>query len=193
MVASRRLYPGGAAAARGGSDRICSPRHTSGTLNPARWIPLAFLFLPGACTGSADQQAPMVVADSLVGTWRVIAHLPPSGNDALPSNALEGYLVYDQTGHVFVQVMRRGAADSLTARRWFNMPDSILKSIVGSFRAYFGTYQVDDAARMVTHRIEGEFLPRRGQAEVATPFAIRGDTLTLGTDSSERWIFVRVR
>jgi hypothetical protein len=160
----------------------------------ARWVLLAFLALPGACTAPGDQQAPVVVvADSLVGTWRVIAHLQPSGNDGSPSNVFRGYLVYDRTGHVFVQLMRRGAADSLSVRRWFDMPDSILKGMVGGFRAYFGTYRVDDAARMVTHRIEGEFLPRRGEAEVATPFGLRGDTLTLGADSSERWLFVRVR
>ena len=106
---------------------------------------------------------------------------------------MQGYLVYDPTGHVFAQLARRGAADSLSLRRWYELPDSLLRNLVGGFRAYFGTYQVDIAARMVTHRIEGEFLPRRGQDEVATPFRLSADTLTLGADSTERWIFVRVR
>lgn len=152
-----------------------------------------FLFALGACQASGDQQAREVVADSLVGTWRVIAHVPPSSSDPAPARPVRGYLVYDPTGHVFVQVMQRGAADSLTVRRWYDVPDSILRTMVDGFRAYFGTYQVDYASRVVTHRIEGEFLPRAGQAEVATPFGLRGDTLTLGADSLERWVFVRIR
>ena len=161
-------------------------------MNSVLRISLVACLLPSACTTATDRQPPVAVADSLVGTWRVIAHLQPSANDS-SSRLMHGYVVYDPTGHVFVQVMQRATADSLSVRRWFEVPDSMLKTMVGGFRAYFGTYRVDDTARMVMHRIEGEFLPRRGQAEVATPFDLDGDTLTLGADSSERWIFVRVR
>ena len=157
------------------------------------WLSLAAFFLPSACTTSADRQVTVPVADSLIGTWRAIAHVQPSRSDSSPTHPVLGYVVYDQTGHVFVQVMERGAADSLSVRLWYDVPDSILKSMVRGFRAYFGTYQVDAAARMVTHRIEGEFLPRVGHTEVATPFGLKVDTLTLGADSSDRWVFVRVR
>lgn len=162
-------------------------------MNSIRCISLATLLLSCACTNTRERQVSVAAADSLEGTWRVIAHLQPSGRDSLLQRQVRGYLVYDLTGHVFVQVMQRGTADSLTVRRWYDVPDSMLKNMIGGFRAYFGTYQVDSAARMVTHRIEGEFLPRVGQAEVATPFDLHGDTLRLGADSSERWIFVRVR
>jgi hypothetical protein len=168
-------------------------RSLSGSLTFGHWITVAAFISAGGCAPATDRQVPMVVDDSLVGTWRVIAHLQPVGSDSLASHPVRGYLVYDQTGHVFVQVIRRDTADSLSVRRWFEVPDSMLKNMVDGFRAYFGTYHVDDSARMVTHRIEGEFLPRRGLAEVATPFDLRGDTLMLGADSSERWTFVRVR
>ena len=104
-----------------------------------------------------------------------------------------GYLVYDATGHVFLQVQDAGA-DSLRQRSWQQAPDSILTRLLSGFRAYFGTYAVDSSALMVTHRIEGEFLPQgRGTVEVATPFRLLGDSLTLGADSLEQWHFVRVR
>ena len=59
--------------------------------------------------------------------------------------------------------------------------------------AYFGTYSVDSAAQLVTQRIEGELLSRLGSVEVATPYRLHGDSLILGTDSLEQWIFVRVQ
>jgi hypothetical protein len=101
--------------------------------------------------------------------------------------------VYDATGHVLWQVQGADARDSLLVRRWPDVPDSILRLMLRGFHAYFGTYTVDSLARVVTHRIEGEFLPRSGSVEVATPFRITGDTLRLGSDSSEHWVFVRVR
>ena len=143
-----------------------------------------------ACGPSNERRAVESVADSLVGTWRVISHV--QGVSESEGSTVKGYLVYDRTGHVFAQLARRGAADSLNLRRWYELPDSTLKGLIGGFRAYFGTYQVDIAARTVTPRIEGEFLPRRGQEEVATPFRLSADTLTLGADSSERWVFLRV-
>lgn len=161
-------------------------------MNHGRWLTVAALFLQTACSTAEDRPTPAVVADTLVGTWRAVAHRQPN-SDSLGSNPVRGYLVYDATGHVFVQVMQRSTADSLSIRRWSDVPDTILRNMVRGFRAYFGTYQVDRAAQLVTHHIEGEFLPGAGQSEVATPYQLRGDTLILGTDSSERWMFVRIR
>jgi len=101
-------------------------------------------------------------------------------------------LVYDQTGHVFLQVQDIAAADSVKSG-WRGAPDSVLKKILRGFQAYFGTYAVDSVGQLVTHRIEGELLPRFGTVEVATPFRLWGDSLILGVDSLEQWHFVRVR
>ena len=160
---------------------------------PSRWLTVAVFLLQSACSSSRDRPVPAAALDSLVGTWRIIGHVQPNVSDSSAASPWRGYVVYDATGHVFVQVMQRSAADSLTVRRWYELPDSILKEMVRGFRAYFGTYRVDQAAQLVTHHIEGEFLPRAGQAEVATPYRVRGDTLKLGADSAERWVFVRVR
>ena len=160
-------------------------------------LAVIMLVLECAC-GDSDGSVPIPTAiDSLIGTWRVADHLRPAAADtssALPFGPRpRGYLVYDATGHVFWQVQRTGVADSLSNRSWRGAPDSVLRQVLEGFQAYFGTYAVDASARMVTHRIEGEFLPRRGQAELATPFRFRPDSLILGADSLERWVFVRVR
>lgn len=133
---------------------------------------------------------------SLVGTWRIVKHASPTGAD--PGAPLRfgsrprGYLVYDATGHVFLQVQDAEAADSIRSH-WRSAPDSVVRQLLDGFQAYFGKYVVDSVAMMVTHRIEGELLPRFGSVEVATPFRLRGDSLILGADSLEQWVFVRVR
>ena len=148
-----------------------------------------------ACVGESTviEQAPVA---SLVGTWRIVRHSAPAGSDSTSlqlGSKPRGYLVYDAKGHVFLQVQDAGA-DSLRQRPWREAPDSVLTRLLSGFRAYFGTYTVDSSALMVTHRIEGEFLPEgRGTVEVATPFRLHGDSLTLGADSLEQWHFVRVR
>jgi len=133
---------------------------------------------------------------SLVGTWRIIRHSPPAGADTAAALSFgsrpRGYLVYDATGHVFLQLQDAVAADSVGSR-WREAPDSVLKTLLHGFQAYFGTYRVDSVAQLVTHRLEGELLPRFGAVEVATPFRLWGDSLILGADSLERWLFVRVR
>jgi hypothetical protein len=147
-----------------------------------------------ACTESAPPEHSR--AGSLVGTWRIVRHTPAMGTDTSASlqfgSRPRGYLVYDATGHVFLQVQDAVLADSVRSR-WRVAPDSTLGTIIRGFQAYFGTYAVDSTALLVTHRIEGELLPRPGVVETATPFRLRGDSLVLGADSLERWYFVRVR
>ena len=158
------------------------------------WATILVLFAVPACAGpnSATTSPPA----TLVGTWRIIRHAPPEGSDTSASvrfgSRPRGYLVYDATGHVFLQVQDAAIADSVKSQ-WAGAPDSILNRILHGFQAYFGTYAVDSSAQLVTHRIEGEVLPRLGSTEVATPYRLRGDSLILGADSLEQWYFVRVR
>ena len=172
--------------------------HPLGSVSWFYRVGLLWLVVPLACGRTEVQPtSEATLTDSLVGTWRVVAHLPrrpKEGEQPRPAaSELRGYLAYDPTGHVQWQLLRRGAADSLSARRWREVPDSLLRRLLTGFESYFGTFTVDEGARTVTHRIEGEFLPRSGQVEVASPFRLSGDTLVLGADSLEQWLFVRVR
>jgi hypothetical protein len=155
-----------------------------------------FVALAASMGCSPTDSAPSTPTTPLVGTWRIVRHTPVAGSGREASlrfgSRPRGYLVYDGTGHVFLQVQDAAIADSVKSR-WRGAPDSILQGILHGFQAYFGTYAIDSAAQLVTHRIEGELLPRLGSVEVATPYRLRGDSLILGTDSLEQWIFVRVR
>ena len=156
-------------------------------------LSLALAFTTSACAKPPSVERS---AESLVGTWRIVRHTPAvradSGASLLFGSRPRGYLVYDQTGHVFLQIQDSVRADSVKSRLW-GAPDSVLKKLLLGFQAYFGTYVVDSVAQLVTHRIEGELLPRFGTVEVATPYRLSGDSLVLGADSLEQWLFVRVR
>ena len=157
---------------------------------------LALLVAIAACGDSQSRSPQPTAADSLVGTWQVLRFEPSprAGRPALYSHTDKpvGYLVYDATGHVFLQIVNRDAQDSLRHRSLQEAPDSLLQQMLRSFRAYFGTYRTDSVAGVVVHQLEGELLPRRGSWETATPFRVAGDTLILGADSLERWFFKRV-
>jgi hypothetical protein len=147
----------------------------------------------GACANQQPVQHSQ--AASLVGTWRIVRHTAAVGADSSSlvfGSRPRGYLVYDATGHVFLQVQDAAGADTVKSR-WREASDSVLKNVLLGFQAYFGTYVVDSTGQLVTHRIEGELLPRFGSVEVATPFRLSVDSLFLGADSLEQWHFVRVR
>ena len=170
-------------------------RYALGRLNLSQRLrrSLAFLLVTSACAKPPPVERS---AESLVGTWRIVRHSPAvraDSDDALAFGSRpRGYLVYDQTGHVFLQIQDAAGADSVKSR-WRGAQDSVLRKLLLGFQAYFGTYAVDSFAQMVTHHIEGELLPRFGTVEVATPFRLLGDSLILGADSLEQWHFVRVR
>lgn len=148
-----------------------------------------------ACTEAPppDVEPP---APGIEGTWRAARFSVPRDDTsrAFPlGHPPQGYLVYDRTGRVFLQLHRRTAMDSLRARHWSEIPDSVLKQLLRGTVALFGTYRVDSLNRLVTHFIEGEIPPGAGSFEIATPFRVTPDSLILGSDSMPSWVFVRAR
>lgn len=149
-----------------------------------------------SCTPAAPARASHRAGDELAGTWRVVQFVEHAPADTVPvfpfGHDPNGYLVYDGTGHVFFQVVRPGAVDSLRTGLERGAPAADVLRLMEGYAAFFGTYVVDTLARTVTHHPEGELPIRRGQYEVATPFRVNGDSLVLGVDNVRAWRFVRV-
>jgi hypothetical protein len=117
----------------------------------------------------------------LVGTWELIAcefrHRDGSVSHPLGARAA-GRLNYDAGGRMAVQLMRRGRPP-LPGGHDLTGPDEDVRAAFTGYLAYFGTYEVDEAAGAVTHRVEGSLLPNW----VGTPqerfVAVEGDRLVL--------------
>jgi hypothetical protein len=138
---------------------------------------LAF-FVLGGITWVALAQSP----PGLVGTWQLISRIDRDANgNTVPEPSLgadpAGYLIYDNSGHVAVQMMakhRDSNAFQVTAPSAANN-----LAHVGGYDAYFGRYEVDLAKGTVTHILEGSLLPADVGRRLTRRFKLDGNTLTI--------------
>ena len=79
-----------------------------------------------------------------VGTWRLV------------SNTTTGMMIYDNLGNMAAQVMPNRARRKYAAAE--PTPEEAKDAITG-YLAYFGTYSVDEQARIVTHHRKGNINP----------------------------------
>jgi hypothetical protein len=109
----------------------------------------------------AFAQRPVEGAPALIGTWRVVefADLDKGGKWQYKyGEHPRGYIVYDATGHVHVQIMKvPPLAPFSEANTDDGKPPSAEHALAAytAYVAYFGTYTVDEEKHMVTHRVEG--------------------------------------
>ena len=123
--------------------------------------------------------------DPIVGTWRLVRY--EIWQDGAVSEPLGrhpgGYIVFDATGHAFVQITVG--------------PDTALAAAVraGTFGAYFGSFTVRRTAdsAIVAIRVEGANDPGYVGTTQYRPFVMRADSLVLGVPGEYRATFTRVR
>ena len=97
---------------------------------------------------------------SLVGTWRLIsAEVADASGVRRPywKESPSGLLIYTSDGHVAAQVYDSGRP-RLGVPWKSASPDAAQKAFVG-MSSYFGTYNIDPAAKTVTHLVEGAMSP----------------------------------
>jgi hypothetical protein len=145
----------------------------------------AIAFLAVAWLAAAS---PAAAADSasLVGTWRVerIVDTDAAGKRHYPyGEKPKGYIVYDPSGHLHVQIRRTPAPPPFAAGDDAKGSDAETRAAFLGYAAYFGTYRVDAAKGVVVHRVEGSLMPSYTGTDQPRPFRIDGDVLTIEGDS----------
>ncbi len=124
-----------------------------------------------------------MAADRLAGTWKLVSFevrrsdgqtIHPLGSDAL------GYLTYDRTGHMSVQVMRARRPAFSSNDPMGGAPDEIKAAFEG-YAAYAGTYDVRENEGVVTHRITVSWFPNWVGTAQERFYEISGDRLLLRT------------
>jgi hypothetical protein len=86
--------------------------------------------------------------------------------------------MYDATGHMSAQAMRRGRPRLESDDVHKATPEQAKTSFVG-YNAYFGTYEVDVRAGLVIHHVQGSLIPNWEGGDQRRRFTLRGDTLIL--------------
>lgn len=102
---------------------------------------------------SVGAPAPGSLSARLVGTWRVeaVVDTDTAGKVEYPyGEHPKGYIVYDPTGHLHVQIMRTPATPPF-AQGDQKGSESEVRAAYDGYAAYFGTYRVDEAQAKVIH------------------------------------------
>ncbi|WP_368564965.1 lipocalin-like domain-containing protein [Pseudoxanthomonas sp. UTMC 1351] len=122
------------------------------------------------------------LASRLVGTWQVmeVVDTDPAGKVSHPyGEHPKGYIVYDPTGHLHVQLMRTPATPPFDAGDDAKGTEQEVRAAYDGYVAYFGTYQVIEAQSKVIHRVEGSLMPSYTGTDQPRPIKIVGDELII--------------
>ena len=142
---------------------------------------------------------PSEEAHALIGTWRVVefADVDKDGKWAYWfGEHPRGYFVYDETGHVNIQIMKIPPLRRFPeAKSDDGKPPTAEHALAAynAYVAYFGTYTVDAEKHVVTHHVEGSLSPDYTDTDQPRPFKLQGDRLEIGDGKTWRRVLERVR
>ncbi len=156
---------------------------------------LLFCALAGA-VGASDAPA------GLVGTWKLVAYEDTSAQGAKQypfGESPVGLAIYDATGHMSMQVMKR-PHPTIAGGDESKATPAEKAALFDAYMGYFGTYTVDMAKGVVTHHVEGDLYDLFVGKHEERPFELSGDRLVLkprwtldGVEWSGYRAFQRVR
>ena len=109
-----------------------------------------------------------------------------------------GRIEYDKSGRMFALVMRPDRKTSLAPGMDLDTaPENELRGIVTGFSSYFGTFEVDETARVITHRVIAHVNPSSSGTDMKRNFHFEGSSLVLTRhdpdgSSSDQMVFDRL-
>ncbi len=130
----------------------------------------------------------------LVGAWRLVSFEEREANGETIHPYGErpaGLLVYDASGRMSVQIMRRDR-EQLSSNDLNEVAPDDLKCAVEGFTAFFGSYEVDEQECTVIHRVEGHLLPNSVGKNLKRRFELSGNRLILIPTENRRVVWERI-
>jgi Lipocalin-like domain len=98
--------------------------------------------------------------ERLVGSWRLASLTVGEGDDQIlpygPSP--KGFMMVDANGRFMITVVRSDLPNFAANNRMRGTPDENNSIVQGSI-AYYGTYTIDEATRVITVQVEGSTFP----------------------------------
>jgi hypothetical protein len=135
------------------------------------------------------------LASRLMGTWQVMELVDTdlAGKAQHPyGEHPSGYIVYDATGHLHVQVMRTPATPPFAAGDQQGT-DREVRGAYDGYIAYFGIYRVDEVQGKVTHQVQGSLMPSYTGTDQPRPIKLIGDELIIEGDTAQGHFYRRLR
>ncbi len=135
---------------------------------------------------AAPQQSPTSAQQQFVGTWSLVSihYVEKDGRKIEPFGpGARGMLYIDAAGRFATQVMAADRPRFASNNRMTGTPEEN-KAMSQGVVAYFGTYTVDEAARIVTLHIEQSSFPNWNGTDQKRTFAFAADELRYTAASS---------
>jgi hypothetical protein len=119
--------------------------------------------------------------ERLIGAWHLISlgEIGPDGKLTAVAGLI-GTLIYTRDGHVTVQIMYPESAAELTN-----------DYVRNGYEASFGSYDLDEAAHMVTHHVQGSITRGLVGKNLTRRYQLSGNQLTIRpVQEDEHWMVV---
>jgi lipocalin-like protein len=145
---------------------------------------------------SASSQYAPTLAHRILGRWRLVS----IENRDDPSKPWEsrygaspaGYLDYASDGHMSVQISKMPRPRFASGQDRTPTPEEGRDAYLG-YVAYFGTYRVDEQARVVTHHVEASLMPSFAGTDQERPATLEGNRLILSDGKTFRVVWERAK
>jgi hypothetical protein len=164
---------------------------------------VTFVALAGVALGQTEAPAKPSLGNlrkQLIGTWRLVSF--EDRKDEKDQNSEwtypygknpKGYIIYDETGHVMIQMMRTPPPPQFVSGHDNKPTPQEALAAYDGYLAYFGKYTVDEARHVVIHHVEGSLGPSYVDTDQERPFELSGDRLIIGDQKTWRRVLERVR
>jgi hypothetical protein len=132
---------------------------------------------------SLNQVVNRMKNNQFTGTWKLIACEFRSADGQIDSpfgHGALGTITYDASGNMAVQIIRADCPKFVSGDKYNGTPEEVKAAFEGSL-AYFGRYEVDEAAGTVTHHVVGSTFPNWIGSDQKRYFVFSGKQLTLST------------
>jgi len=132
--------------------------------------------------------------NQFTGVWRVVSveDRQPDGTLIYPyGEQPAGLLMYDETGRMSVQIMRRDRRN-FSSNDWAELSGEEIKSAIEGFTAFFGTYEINESEAIIIHRVEGHMLPDSVGKELKRGYEFSGNRLILKPSASRTVTWERI-
>ena len=124
-------------------------------------------------------------SNDLVGSWRFVTNetTRPDGSKFDTYGAKpKGILMFDSSGRFSLFIANPERSKFASGNRLNGTPDEYKAAMQGSI-SYFGSYKVDESAKLINFEIEASSFPNWDGVTQQRPFSISGDELRF-TNSS---------
>lgn len=141
--------------------------------------------LATSSSATADQ---LSLHSRLIGIWSLTEAVTVKGNETIPwfgrHPPITGILIYSENGWMSVQIA--GAPAGTISRADFYKLSAADRAVwFDEYYAYYGTFEVDEVAHVVTHHIVSSLFPYETATSLKRDVSIDGDVLSLLTPARD--------